>query len=217
MPKEIVFTNGDKIKVGTMYCIGKNYAKHAAEMGGSVPKEPIVFLKPPTAMISDGESIVLPDFSDEVHHEVELAVIIGRTADNVPWEKAKNYIKGYAVGVDATLRDVQRRAKNDGKPWAVSKGFKTSAPLSKAVPIGDVKDEFFDLELRVNGESRQKGSTRNMERSVETLIEYLSKVFILEPGDVIFTGTPEGVGLIVRGDELEADLVGYVKLKVNVE
>jgi 2-keto-4-pentenoate hydratase/2-oxohepta-3-ene-1,7-dioic acid hydratase in catechol pathway len=204
MYEKIKFTDGYQLEVGTMYCIGKNYAKHAAEMGGAVPKEPVVFLKPPAAYIPDGAEIIIPDFSNNVHHEVELVVAIGKDATDVSKENALDYVAGYAVGIDVTLRD--------------AKAFRTSAPISKFIPASEVGDDnLFDLELKVNGEIRQQGNTKEMERSVETLIEYLSKVFTLRKGDLIFTGTPEGVGQINSNDKLEASLVGYVSLNIKVK
>jgi 2-keto-4-pentenoate hydratase/2-oxohepta-3-ene-1,7-dioic acid hydratase in catechol pathway len=218
MYEKIKFTDGYQLEVGTMYCIGKNYAKHAAEMGGAVPKEPVVFLKPPAAYIPDGAEIIIPDFSNNVHHEVELVVAIGKDATDVSKENALDYVAGYAVGIDVTLRDVQQDAKDKGKPWTTAKAFRTSAPISKFIPASEVGDDnLFDLELKVNGEIRQQGNTKEMERSVETLIEYLSKVFTLRKGDLIFTGTPEGVGQINSNDKLEASLVGYVSLNIKVK
>jgi 2-keto-4-pentenoate hydratase/2-oxohepta-3-ene-1,7-dioic acid hydratase in catechol pathway len=202
---------------GGFYGIGKNYAKHAREMGGVVPDEPIIFIKPPASYIQNGGTVILPGFSENVHHEVELVVVIGKDCANVSKENALDYVAGYAVGIDVTLRDIQNKAKTAGHPWAVSKGFVTSAPVSEIIPIEQTKDKFFDIELKVNGEIRQAGTTRVMERSVETLIVYLSKVFTLRTGDAIFTGTPEGVGKILKGDQLHAELKGYVELDVSVE
>ncbi len=218
MYPKIKFINGETMDFGTMYCIGKNYAKHAAEMGGSVPKDPVVFLKPPAAYVEDGGKIIIPSFSDNVHHEVELVVAIGKDCIDVTEDSALDYVVGYAVGIDATLRDVQQEAKDKGKPWATAKGFRTSAPISKFIPASEIKNaNLFDLEIKVNGEIRQKGNTKDMERSVETLISYLSKVFTLRKGDVIFTGTPEGVGKMLSGDCIVASLVGYIDLNITVQ
>ncbi len=218
MYPKINFTNGDTLDIGTMYCIGKNYAKHAAEMGGTVPKDPVVFLKPPAAFVEDGGTIYIPAISTNVHHEVELVVAISEDCIDVEEAEAGKYIAGYAVGIDVTLRDIQQNAKDNGKPWATAKGFRSSAPISKFIPAEEIgKNNLFDLEIRVNDKLRQKGKTKDMERSVEKLISYLSKIFTLRKGDLIFTGTPEGVSQISSGDCINASLVGYVDLKVNVK
>ncbi len=212
------FINGESIKIGTMFCIGQNYAKHIKEMGGVVTSDPTVFIKPPQALIIDDESIVLPDFSENVHHEVELVVVIGKDCDSVETDEAIDYVAGFAVGIDVTLRDLQNQCKTNGKPWAVAKGFRTSAPISKIIPINQITSnmKYFDLELQINGQIKQSGNTKDMERTVEELISYLSKVFSLKAGDVIFTGTPEGVGKINKGDTITAWLGNLVSLNVNV-
>ncbi len=218
MPKYFKFTDGRKLQVGTFYGIGRNYEAHAREMGGDVPSEIIVFIKPPAAFVEDGESIQLPKFSELVHHELELVVVIGRECSHVSASDALDYVAGYAVGIDVTLRDVQRRAREEGNPWAVSKGFATSAPVSMIVPAEAAgRDPHFVIELRVNGELRQKASTSQMERSVAVLVEFLSNVFTLQPGDAIFTGTPEGVGPIADGDAIHAELKGFIALDVEVK
>jgi 2-keto-4-pentenoate hydratase/2-oxohepta-3-ene-1,7-dioic acid hydratase in catechol pathway len=209
------FNDGKRLKVGTMFGIGKNYAAHAKEMGGGVPEEPIIFLKPPTSYVPNKGQIILPPISQNVHHEVELVVVIGRDCRNIKKKDAWDYVAGVAVGIDVTLRDVQHKAKEKGEPWAVSKGFFTSAPISEIIPLEGVKSKYFDIELYVNGVLKQKASTKSMERSVAELIEYISKVFTLSKGDCIFTGTPEGVGKIVKGDKLVANLVGYTQLSVS--
>ncbi|TAL68477.1 MAG: FAA hydrolase family protein [Bacteroidetes bacterium] len=213
------FSDGRKMKVGTMFCVGQNYSKHAKEMGSEVPKDPIIFLKPPNAYTPDGGKVILPEISNLPHHEVELVVIIGKDCDNVSASDAINYIAGYAVGLDITLRDIQNKAKTNGHPWAVAKGFRTSAPISKIVPASQFENNIpvFDVELKINGELRQQTNTREMERSVAVLISYLSGIFGLREGDCIFTGTPEGVGEIKNGDKLHAELKGFVSLDVSVE
>ena len=218
MSREFKFKKGERLSVGTMYGIGKNYAKHAVEMGGEVPKEPIIFIKPPVCYVENGESITLPAMSENVHHEVELVVVIGKRCENISQENAREYIAGYAVGLDLTMRDIQNQAKDKGQPWAVAKGFYRSAPISEVIPADEFGDDipFFDLKLDVNGETRQSSNTKYMERTVATLVEYLSKVFTLEPGDCIFTGTPEGVGKIVSGDKLKAELVNFATLEIEI-
>jgi 2-keto-4-pentenoate hydratase/2-oxohepta-3-ene-1,7-dioic acid hydratase in catechol pathway len=190
------FTDGRTLEAGTCYCIGRNYAKHAAEMGAVVPTDPIVFLKPPAALRHTGESITLPSWSQDVHHEVELVVVIGEHGS----------IAGYAVGIDLTARDVQLRAKQLGEPWAVAKAWNGSAPVSDVVPADDAGHGPWTLTLDVNGVTKQAGTTADMERTVDALVAYLHDVFTLQPGDCIFTGTPEGVGPVHRGDHVVARL-----------
>lgn len=216
MNRNIVFDDGKVMKIGTMYCIGQNYAEHAKEMGSTVPKSPVVFIKPPSAYIPNGGQIELPSISQNVHHEVELVVVISKECRKVSRDEALNYVAGYAVGIDVTMRDVQKQAKEKGHPWAIAKGFATSAPISKVISAKNVESNIFDLELYVNNELKQKGSTASMERTVETLIEFLSSIYILEEGDVIFTGTPEGVGQIRSGDSVRAILKNFTELNVTV-
>lgn len=207
------------ITVGTIYCIGRNYAKHAAELGNTVPEQPMVFLKPASSIIDDGQAIRLPSQSRDVHHEVELVVAIGKQGKNIRKEEALGYIAGYGIGIDVTARDIQQQAKDRGHPWSVAKGFDTFAPISRFVPVTSATD-FSDMELSltVNGTQRQHGFTSHMIFPVEELVSYLSTIFTLFPGDLIFTGTPEGVSQIKKGNEVEAVLgKREVVLKVSVE
>lgn len=219
MDFEFTFTDGRKLPVRTIYCIGKNYSKHAKEMGGDVPTEPIIFIKPASAYVSDKGTILLPNFSKLIHHELELVVVIGKESYGISPEDADSIIAGFGVGIDVTLRDIQNKAKNNGEPWAVAKGFQTSAPISNIVPYELIKEnpKFFDIELYLNGVLKQKVNTSEMERTYSDLIAYLSDVFSLQPGDCIFTGTPEGVGQINSGDELIAILKNYVSINVRAE
>ncbi len=218
MSGHFILTTGKTIDVGTFYCIGKNYSKHARELGGEVPDEPVVFIKPPAAYMQDGAKISLPRFSENIHHEVELVVVIGENCSGIEPKDASRIVAGYGVGVDLTLRDIQNKAKNEGHPWAVAKGFYGSAPVSKIVPADKIKESnpIFDLVLKVNGVIKQKSNTFEMERSTGELISYLSAVFTLRAGDCIFTGTPEGVGRLVPGDKIEAFLGNLVTLNFEV-
>lgn len=219
MKRYLNFVDGRKLEICNIYAVASNYRKHAEEMGTKVPEEPVIFLKPTSAYIPDGGTILLPSFSNEVHHEVELVVVIGKDGRNVDGNEAHKYIAGYAVGIDVTLRDLQAKAKKEGKPWGIAKGFYTSAPISNVVPSeqfdGEIPD--FDLLLKVNDKIQQQASTKLMERSVAQLVSFISKVFTLNEGDCIFTGTPEGVGKINPGDRLYAELTGFVSLSCNVE
>lgn len=198
---------GTQIPVGKMLCVGRNYAEHAREMNSAVPGSPIFFFKPATAIIRSGEEVVLPSISRDVHHEVELTVLIGKEGTNIPENAASDYIVGYGVGLDMTLRDVQEEAKKKGLPWTLAKGFDTSAPLSEFVPIHRVAnpDSLF-LQLSVNGTTRQHSGTNDMIFSVPRLIAYISQFITLEQGDIIYTGTPQGVAQVKSGDSLEASL-----------
>ncbi len=210
--------DGKQLRCGTMYCIGQNYAKHSAEMGSQLPTVPIVFLKPASCYMPSGSEVILPKISNNVHYETELVVVIAKDCRNIKKEEAADYIAGYAVGLDLTLRDLQSKAKEKGHPWATAKGFAQSAPISPIVPQNRFGKEipYFGLKLFVNGEQKQSGNTIDMERNVGELLEYLSSIFEINEGDVLFTGTPEGVGRIVKGDLLRAELVGYECLEINI-
>ena len=191
--------------IGKILCIGRNYARHAAEMNDSVPMRPVIFLKPTTSLIRSGGSIVLPKMSSDVHHEVELVAMIGRTGHNIPEETSLAYVAGYALGLDMTARDLQAEAKTRGNPWSVAKGFDTFAPLGEFVPANEIADpQDLTLSCLVNGEKRQHGHTKDMIFTVSYLIAYCSRIFTLERGDLLYTGTPEGVGPVFHGDGLEA-------------
>jgi acylpyruvate hydrolase len=216
MSRILFHGSGKSFSVGKILCLGRNYADHAKEMSASVPESPIVFLKPSSAIIHD-ENVVIPRISVDVHHEVEMVVVIGKRGTNVRRESAYDYIEGYAVGLDMTLRDIQTEAKKNGLPWTVAKGFDTSAPVSCAVEKAKISNPHsLDLSLKVNGITRQHSNTGKMIFKIDFLVSYLSSIFTLEPGDLIFTGTPEGVGPIQAGDILEAELEAVGALRVGV-
>jgi 2-keto-4-pentenoate hydratase/2-oxohepta-3-ene-1,7-dioic acid hydratase in catechol pathway len=216
--KTVSIEGGLTIPVGKILCLGRNYPAHAREMNAPAPSTPVVFLKPASALIGSGEAIVFPPFSHEMHHEVELVALIGRGGRNVPRESAAACIDGYAVGLDMTLRDVQAEAKKQGLPWTVAKGFDTAAPVSRFVAATTVADPGqLDITLTVNGTLRQSSNTRHMIFSIPDIVAYLSSVFTLEPGDLIYTGTPEGVGPVQHGDLLEATISSIGSLTVRVE
>ncbi len=202
----------------TVYGVGRNYAEHAKELGHEVPKEPLIFLKPASALSRSGWKIQLPSGIGRVDYEAELVVALGGGGRNIPVDRALDFVSGYAVGIDVTARDLQEKAKKNGHPWAVSKGFDTFAPLSDFVPRPELGDGALEFSLSVNGVVRQKGSSLDMLFSVPQLVHYLSTIFTLNPGDLIFTGTPSGVGPLASGDALEAQLQGgKAVLKVTVE
>lgn len=199
----IMSVDGKPIPVGTIFCVGRNYQKHIREFNSKDLGEPIIFMKPVTAICQNRDIIPLPGKSSDVHHEVELAIIIGKTGKSIFQEDAPAYIAGAAVALDLTLRDVQNQAKKNGTPWAIAKGFDFSCPISKVYPVTDLSIlSGVDLFLEKNGIRVQQGNTANMIFPIDYLISYLSGFFILNPGDIILTGTPEGVGPIHKGDML---------------
>jgi len=215
--KSVKFVDGESLPVGKILCLGRNYPEHAREMKAEIPSIPVVFIKPSTAILENGGSVVIPPFSSDVHHEIELVVVIGRDGRDITAAAAMDHVAGYAVGLDMTLRDVQAEAKTKGLPWTVAKGFDTSAPLSAAVRCGAVGDPHaLAMELRVNGAVRQHAVTSAMILRIPAIIAYCSSVFTLEAGDLIFTGTPEGVGRVVHGDRLDAQIARIGSLTVGV-
>jgi 2-keto-4-pentenoate hydratase/2-oxohepta-3-ene-1,7-dioic acid hydratase in catechol pathway len=205
------------IPVGKIVCLGRNYAAHVKEMKAEIPEKPLIFLKPSTAIVHDGGCVVTPPYSSDLHHEVEMVVAMGKTARNVSEQSAMEHVSGYGVGLDMTLRDLQAEAKKLGQPWTVAKGFDTSAPVSEFAPREEVPDPHsLAISLKVNGMLRQSSNTRNMLIRVESVISYISSVMTLEPGDLVFTGTPEGVGSVRPGDIIEAELASVGSLKVSI-
>ncbi|MFG2829604.1 fumarylacetoacetate hydrolase family protein [Streptomyces sp. NPDC048434] len=195
--------------------IGRNYADHAAELGNAVPDVPVTFFKPSTSVIGPGDPIAYPSFSQEVHHEAELAVVIGRMCREVPRERAKDVILGYTCANDVTARDVQQREKQ----WARAKGFDSSCPLGPWVETGLTPADIaagLTVQCTVNGEQRQLGRTSDMVRPVEDLIVHITEAMTLLPGDVILTGTPAGVGPLNVGDEVAVTIEGIGTLTNKV-
>ena len=208
------------LRPSKIVALAKNYAEHAREMNMDVPERPIIFLKPPSALIGPGEPIILPKMSKRVDHEVELGVIIGKRAKRVPREKAMDYVLGYTVFLDITARDLQAEAIEKGLPWSVCKGFDTFAPVGpRVVDKRELKVDNLELGLKVNGEVRQLGRTSGMLFKVPELIEYISSIMTLEPGDIIATGTPPGIGPLRHGDKVEAwvEGIGMVEFDVLAE
>ncbi len=200
-----------------LVCIGRNYAKHARELGNEVPSQPVVFLKPTSALVASGGAVVIPRQSTDVHHEVELVVVIGKAATKIDEADAMDFVAGYAVGLDMTARDVQAIAKAKGLPWSTAKGFDTFAPLGPVLSAADAPDlSDAAVRLSVNGDERQRGTTSDMLFSVPFLVSHCSHLFTLEPGDLIYTGTPEGVAQVQAGDELVASIEGLPELRIEV-
>ena len=209
--------HSEPVHVGKLLCIGRNYADHAAEMKREVPDKPMVFLKPASALIRTGETVQLPPQSQEVHHEVELVAAIGRTGKRIPRDEALDHVAAYAVGLDMTARDLQAEAKEKRHPWSVAKGFDTFAPLGPLTPATAIEDpQDLTLRLSLNGERRQEASTERLIFPVQELVHYCSQIFTLTPGDLLYTGTPSGVGPVEDGDELVATATGIESLRVGI-
>lgn len=196
------------MKPGKIVCIGWNYRSHVKELESDLPEVPTVFLKPSSCLIGDGDDIVIPEGVTNVQHEVELALVFGKAARSVPESEALSCVSHVAVFNDVSARDMQSKARAEGNSWDLSKGIDTFGPMSAPVPVGNMDLQDLDLELTVNGEVRQKGNTRNMIFSVPWLISYVSRYMTLEIGDILITGTPEGVSEIRPGDVVVASIRG---------
>lgn len=208
----------DRFPVHRIYCIGKNYAEHTREMGGDPKKDtPVFFSKPADAVVEDGTTIAYPQSTDNLHHEIELVVALKAGGKDIRVEDASTMIFGYAVGIDLTRRDLQKMAKGAGGPWDIAKGFDHSAPISAITPKpASNLSASSGIELSVNGEKRQSGLIGDLIWSVEETISALSKLFELQPGDLIFMGTPAGVGPLVPGDVVQGSVDGVANLTLTV-
>jgi len=203
--------------IGKIVCLARNYAEHARELGNETPPAPVLFMKPASSVIGDGDTVRIPTYSQECHYEVELAVLIGRECRAVSAENAMEFVAGYGTAIDMTLRDVQNQLKAKGLPWEIAKGFDSACPLSDFVPASAVADPHnLRLRLSVNGMLHQDGSSADMINRIPQIIAHVSAIFTLEPGDVILTGTPAGVGQVVAGDVMEAEIVGVARLTITV-
>lgn len=203
--------------IGKVVCIGRNYVDHIKELGNETPAAPVIFMKPATSVIGNGDKIVIPPYSNNCHHEAELALLIGTGGKNIPDDQALSHLAGYGVAIDLTLRDVQDDLKKKGLPWEISKGFDTACPLSDFVATGTISDpQQLRIRLTVNDTLRQDGSTALMIHTVTQIVSHISTIFTLEPGDIILTGTPAGVGPLVSGDRVRAEISGVGSLTVTV-
>ena len=198
-----------------VFCVGKNYAEHAKEMGSEVEKkEPFFFSKVPES-VTQVDEILVPDDTANLHHEVELVVCLKKGGMNINVDAAHQCIFGYAVGVDLTKRDIQKNSKDKGHPWESAKSFDQSGPISEIRKYEEVVLKNNNISLSVNGEEKQNSSVDNMVWGIEELISILSKKIILKPGDILFTGTPAGVSKINKGDFIEANIQEVGKLELN--
>jgi len=188
-------------------CIGMNYTKHAKELGNPIPEKPVYFMKPDSALVIRNRPFYYPDFTNIVHHEIEIVLKINRLGKSVSKQFAGRYFSEIALGIDFTARDIQAECRKKGLPWEISKGFDYSAPVSSFVPVSELNDiHNLDFHLDVNGKTVQAGNTRDMIFTFEEIIAYVSKFMTLKTGDLIYTGTPEGVGPVKPGDRLEGYL-----------
>jgi acylpyruvate hydrolase len=185
-------------------CIGRNYSEHAKELNNPLPEEPVFFLKPDTSVVKDNAPFYHPEFSNDIHHEVELVLRVSKAGKHIGEAFALNYIDAISVGIDFTARDIQQKCKEKGLPWEKAKAFDGSAPVGTFIPF--VADKEYDFSLKINGELRQSGNSCDMLFSFRKIIAYVSQFVTLKTGDLIFTGTPAGVSRVAIGDKLEAIL-----------
>lgn len=216
-----VVGHSERFPVHRIYCVGRNYAEHAKEMGFTGREAPFFFMKPADAVLCADEGAALsmpyPSLTSNLHHEIELVVAIGKGGKHIPAAQAMEHIWGYAVGLDMTRRDLQNDMKKQGRPWCIGKAFEASAPISAITPAaqaGDVQNA--EIWLQVNGQDRQRSNVSQLIWNIAETIEHLSNAWELQPGDLIMTGTPEGVGAVQTGDVLEGGISGLGTLRVNI-
>lgn len=211
----------EQFPVHRIYCVGRNYVEHAKEMGFTGREAPFFFLKPADALLAgaDGSTLRMPypALTSNLHHEIELVVAIGKGGKNIPASQAMEHVWGYAVGLDMTRRDLQGEMKKQGRPWCIGKGFEFSAPMSAITPAaqaGNISQA--EIWLQVNGQDRQRSHIHQLIWNIAEIIEHLSQAWELQPGDLIMTGTPEGVGAVAAGDVLEGGISGLGTLRVEI-
>jgi fumarylpyruvate hydrolase len=210
-----------RFPVHRIYCVGRNYAEHAKEMGFSGREPPFFFMKPADAVVAveagQTGSVAYPTLTGNLHHEIELVVAIGKGGKNITAADAHQHIYGYAVGLDMTRRDLQNEMKKQGRPWCIGKGFEQSAPIGAITPVALAgKVEQAEIALQVNGQERQRSTVAQLIWSISETIEHLSAAWELQAGDLIYSGTPEGVGAVVRGDTLAGSVTGLEPLTVRI-
>jgi fumarylpyruvate hydrolase len=221
VPSVPVHAQSQRFAVRRIYCVGRNYAEHAIEMGGTGREAPFFFMKPADAVlpVAAGETGTMPypSLTRDLHHEVELVVAIGQGGRDITAAKALDHVWGYAVGLDMTRRDLQAQMKKSGRPWSIGKGFDASAPIGPITPAARVPEiRTAAIELTVNGKGRQASRIDRMIWSIAEVIEHLSAAWTLAPGDLIYTGTPEGVAAVAAGDVLEARIDGLDSLQLRI-
>jgi fumarylpyruvate hydrolase len=216
-----VVGKAERFPVHRIYCVGRNYEEHAKEMGFTGREPPFFFMKPADAVlvVNAGETgdMPYPSLTKNLHHEIELVVAIGKGGKNISAADAMSHVYGYAVGLDMTRRDLQNDMKKQGRPWCIGKGFDHSAPIGPITPIalaGDVANA--EIYVQVNGQDRQRSTTSQLIWNIAETIEHLSSAWEMQPGDLIYTGTPEGVGAVVAGDVMTGSVAGLGELKVRL-
>jgi fumarylpyruvate hydrolase len=212
----------DRFPVHRIYCVGRNYVDHALEMGGTGREAPFFFMKPADAVLvaDPGATVAMPypSLTSNLHHEIELVVAIGVGGSHIKAADAARHIFGYAVGLDMTRRDLQNDMKKQGRPWSIGKGFDASAPIGAITPAAQAPGiASAAIHLQVNGQDRQRSTIAKLIWNIAETIEQLSAAWALQPGDLVFTGTPEGVGAVVRGDTLTGAIDGLQSLQVRIE
>ena len=214
-PSVAIEGSHDRFPVHRIYCVGRNYAAHAREMGADEREPPFFFAKPADAVVETGSTIPYPADTTDLHHEIELVAAIGKGGSDIAVDKAWEHVFGYAVGIDLTRRDRQAEAKKAGKPWDVAKGFDRSAPISN-IRKADARKPSGSIWLAVDGDVRQDADLDDMIWNVAEIIAHLSRSFELQPGDLIFTGTPEGVAAVERGQHLTGGVDGVGEIRLTI-
>ncbi|MES2688933.1 MAG: fumarylacetoacetate hydrolase family protein [Bacteroidota bacterium] len=200
-----------------IFCVGRNYSEHAKELGNAIPENPVIFSKPDTALLKNGEAFYLPDFSTDIHHEVELVIRISKMGKKIQEKFEGSYFNEIGLGIDFTARDLQTRLKEKGLPWELAKGFDGSAPLGGFISAGEIDLGNINFSLTKNGERVQQGNTAQMIFSFEQIVSFVSQYFTLKVGDLIYTGTPAGVGKVNIGDRLEGFIEDQQMLTCEVK
>jgi acylpyruvate hydrolase len=200
-----------------IFCVGRNYSDHAKELGNAVPENPVIFSKPDTALLRNGEPFYIPDFSNDVHHEVELVIKICKMGKKIEEKFARNYFSEIGLGIDFTARDKQTELKQKGLPWELAKGFDGSAPIGEFMNVADLDLGNIQFSLTQNGKLVQEGNSAQMIFSFEQIVSFVSQYFTLKVGDLIYTGTPAGVGKVLIGDTLEGFMQGQKMLQCEVK
>ncbi len=207
----------EEISIGKIVCVGRNYADHIKELGNEPSEKPVIFLKPNSSVIYNGGKIIHPSFSNEMHHEVELVLLIGKTIKYADKKSSEQAIEGYGVGLDMTLRDLQNEFRKKGNPWTIAKCFDTSAVISEFISKEDYNLTLEEeITLKVNGEVKQKEKLNKLLFNPIQIVEYISSLITLEEGDLIFTGTPAGVSKVNKGDKLFAEIKNVAVLECEV-
>ena len=218
-PSLAIEGRSERYPVGRIFCVGRNYHAHAVEMGRPVDKaaeRPFYFTKTPTALVESGATIAYPPQTGNYHYEMELVLAIGKAGFEVPAEQAHELVFGYACGLDMTRRDLQLVARDKGRPWDLGKDFEQSAVASAIVPMPGVVLERGDIELSVNGQTKQKSDLDKLIWNIREILADLSLFYHLQPGDLIYTGTPEGVGAVLPGDRIEGRVAGVGTIALNI-